>query len=537
MLIKLRNHGLLALIFLMLTLGQQYSFYMVKGIPVVPLPLGKYVGMYLFFLLLTLIKGDRLRLTFLSMLLVLNFPQMAHLSYFGTQILPSEIYLLFTQFHEISGTLKEDLQHILIPLIFTVIPVTIGRFTNKRIKTSWRWRPMSYLICLYLLYNPLRTYFTGNTWGRQPSTRELTSMNVYLSTSYFLGRILPHKFSQSAMAASDNSSLKLKLGAGRSPTWDKVIVILGESLTPRHMQLFGYSRATTPFLDSLKERADFFHTIALSGGVSTDIAIAYFMNLGFGAAGGIKAAKGNHCLFSLARKKSFKNHFISIQSSEQLRYISPYLCSSSLDEFRSLEDISPKTVDHQAARDRDLLRPLEDLLKENEKKFIMLHQRGSHSPWNLRYTDEARKFSGSPDPRTDDYDNSVLEFDLFWKELHNLLSRSTQRILVVYLSDHGESLGDDGKWGHGFIGPAAFEVPIIITSFNSPFPESIRKSPTYLTHYNIGLFLAQEMGYQLNQAPEEFPADYEVFGNDIDGFAGKASIKFKEKDYVVEHLP
>src|SRR5262249_34365495 len=152
------------------------------------------------------------------------------------------------------------------------------------------------------------------------------------------------------------------------------IVVLGESLTPRHMQLFGFRRPTTPFLTSKKDEDNFFFTKGLSGGVSTDIAVAFFMNLGFGSGGSLKAAKGDQCLFKLAKMKGLKTDFLSIQSAEQLRYITPYLCASSLERVRSLEDIAPQTADHQAARDRDLLPALNELVKAPGKDFIIVHQ-------------------------------------------------------------------------------------------------------------------------------------------------------------------
>ncbi|HXH73837.1 MAG TPA: sulfatase-like hydrolase/transferase [Bacteriovoracaceae bacterium] len=538
MLLKLRKQLFLALIFFILTLAQQYLFLALKGIPIVPLSFGKYVGVLIFFSLLSFIKTDFLRYIFMSMILILNAFQMGHLSYFGTQVLPAEIYLLFTQFGEVHGTVKEDFRHVLIPLMFTLVPLFLGWMAHKRLKSVYSWRGIEILVCLYVIYNPVRTYVTGNTWGRQPSTRELTGVNLYLTLSYFTGRILPHKLSQSsAGTAAQNSSMLLTLTPGSGPKWDKIVIVLGESLTPRHMQLFGYSRPTTPFLELQKDSPDFFYTTGLSGGVSTDIAVAYFLNLGFGSAGSIKAAKGDQCLFRLAKTKEFKTHFISIQSSEQLRYISPYLCASNLDDLRSLEDIAPETVDHQAASDRDLLGTLQEFTKVDGKDFLILHQRGSHSPWNLRFSQQAKLFSGSSDSRTDDYDNSVVEFDLFWKELHTILSNSAQKILLVYLSDHGESLGDNGRWGHGFVEPVSFEVPIIIKSFNQALPANTKKLPKFLTHFNLGLYITKELGYELNQKPEILPLDYEVYGNDIDGFAGKAAIKFNEKGYSFEFSP
>lgn len=449
---------------------------------------------------------------------------MCHLSYFGTQILPNEILLLFTQFHEVQGTMLVEFHHVLIPFLFTIIPAGIGFYVFRKSPDLFGHKALGILFCLYFIYNPARTFFTGNTWGRQPSTRELSGMNVYLSFSYFTGKILPHKIFRTKGRDVENSSLKLELTDVRKPVWDKIIFILGESLTPHHMSLFGYERNTTPYLLSQINDPNFYSTIGLSGGVSTDIAVAFLLNMGFGDSGSLKAAKGKHCLFKLAKDKKFSTHFLSIQSAEQLRYIAPYLCAASLDDYKSLEDISPMTKDHQAARDRDLLTYLNKIISFSSPQFIMLHQRGSHAPWSMRATADSKKFLD--ETNTDFYDNSVLEFDIFMKELDTLLKKSHQKILVVYSSDHGEALGEDGMWGHGTLIRSSFEIPVLFMAYNQELPPETRMIPKYFPHYNLSMYLANELGFKPNQEILKPVSDYVIFGNDIDGFAGKANVLF-----------
>jgi glucan phosphoethanolaminetransferase (alkaline phosphatase superfamily) len=538
MLQKLRNHLLLALVFFSLTLLQQYGFYAFKSFPIIWLSFGKYLTILFFFFIFTLIKGPKARFFVLSFFMLLNYFQMAHLSYFGTQILPNEIYLLFSDFHEVTGVVDAELQHVLIPLLFTLLPLALGYYFHRKLKTILHFKFVPALLILYFLYNPVRTYVTGNTWGRQPSTRELSGMNVYLSLSYFLGRILPHKLAGDRSSYSKNRALKLVLTKTDLKDWDNVIIVLGESLSPHQMSLYGYKRATTPYLDTLKNSPRFFNTIGLSSGVSTDISVAFFLNLGYGATGVVKAAKGDHCLFKSAKKSGFSTHFLSTQSGEQLRYITPYLCASSLDDYRSLESIAPGTENPNLAADKSLLPHLETLLKNNERKFIILHQRGSHAPWKLRSTPASTVFTNPQvDERINDYDNSVVEFDLFWKDLDTLLSQHKSKTLVIYLSDHGESLGKSQRWGHGFLASSSFEVPVMIQSFNKNLPENTLKLPRFLPQYNVGLFITQALGFDTNQSPIDLIDDYVIYGNDIDGFAGKAAITFDEKSYRFKPLP
>lgn len=520
------KHLALAFLFFILTLSQQYLFYFIKSIPIQLFASGKYLAIFAFFLVATFIRPLPLRYFWLAFIIIINAFQMGHLSYFGTQILPNEIYLFLSQFNEIHGTLMVEYHHVVIPLLFTLIPALVGYLAVKKTPGLYGSKVIGVLFCLYFIYNPIRTYVTGNTWGRQPSTRELSGMNVYLSFSYFMGKILPHKmFQGSAKNTVNNTSMHLKIENGNKLEWDKIVFILGESLTPHHMSLFGYERSTTPFLMNQMDAPDFFSTIGLSGGVSTDIAVAFLLNMGFGEAGSYKAAKGDQCLFKLAKNKGMGTHFISVQSQEQLRYISPFLCASSLDDLRTLEDISPQTTDDQAASDSLLLPELEKLLSFEASQFILLHQRGSHGPWEKRSLPGRRKYPH--DDKINHYDNSVVEFDLFFKELDKLIKKSGKKVLVVYVSDHGEGLGQNGVWGHGMLNRSSFEVPVIVISYLSELPPKTRLLPRNLTHYNLSLYLAEQLGYKLNQDSTKLVNDYVIFGNDIDGFAGKAEILFK----------
>ena len=527
MLKNYRNHLIIGLIFFAMTLGQQYLFYALKGLSIVPFSFGKYLLLVLFFTLATFIRGFGLRLFFLSLIFLLNYFQMAHLSYFGTQLVPNEIYLLVTQFHEIQGTLNAELHHILLPLTLTLIPFLMGFFLLRKADLHRGSRLLGVLFILYFAYNPIRTYVTGNTWGRQPSTRELGGMNVYLSFSYFLGKILPAKILNESHAQTPNSSLSLKVESTQESSWDKIIFVMGESLGHTHLSLYGYPRDTTPTLMALKSDPSFYFSKSLSSGVSTDISLAFFFNLGFGDAGVKKASTGVDCLFKHGKNQGFETGFFSIQTNEQLRYINPYLCLPSLNHFYGLEAVAPETVDTQAAEDRKLLSFLTKYLRPKAKQFFVLHQRGSHAPWAVRSTARSKKFltPEGVDSRVDDYDNSVVEFDFFMQELITLLQNQNEKILLVFTSDHGEALGENGSYGHGFLNALTFEVPFMVKSFGQELPLKLSTFPKITTHYSIGLFLLEEMGLSLNQASNSLINDYEIYGNDIDGFAGKAVLK------------
>lgn len=108
----------------------------------------------------------------------------------------------------------------------------------------------------------------------------------------------------------------------------------------------------------------------------------------------------------------------------------------------------------------------------------MLHLLGSHGPaYYRRYPAAFRQFE--PECRLDDayrcdtdalvnsYDNSLLYTDHVLGELVARLEQhgDTHDTAMIYLSDHGESLGEHGVFLHGFpykIAPSAqTEVPML----------------------------------------------------------------------------
>jgi lipid A ethanolaminephosphotransferase len=112
--------------------------------------------------------------------------------------------------------------------------------------------------------------------------------------------------------------------------------------------------------------------------------------------------------------------------------------------------------------DEVLLVGLDDLLAQlRTDTLIVLHQRGSHGPaYHRRYPAAFRRFV--PTCETNDlrecsreailntYDNTILYTDHVLGETIRLLRRHADRldIALVYVSDHGESLGENSLYLH-----------------------------------------------------------------------------------------
>lgn len=517
-----------------LTIVTQYLYHLNASQLAPAIELKKYIILGIFFLIFSFSKSSKLRLVSLSFVLFFSFFQWSHISYYGTRVFPHEIWLMFTQMGEIVGTLKEELHHLVIPFLLCAPSIGFIYWLNRKWDTKLVKIPfVSFLFIFYFTYNPIRTYVSGNTWGRQPSIQEFDGVNTYLSLSYFLGRILPGKIS----GGSGADSLEV-VGVKGKPKDINILMILGESLTPNHMSLYGYKRETTPYLETLATDPNFIFTRALSSGVSSDIAVAMFFNNTYGLGGTKYIFSGENCLFNLARQQGYSTKFYSTQSSQQLRYINSSICPKYVQDMKSLEDIDPEIEDSNAADDMFLVKELKEMdMGSKKKQFVTLHMRGTHGPFNLRYPAEFGKFVPKDAPTTErvgHYDNGVAYFDHFMKNLIAEVKTFETPTLVVYVSDHGEGLGEQGVWGHGSLNEISATTPYLLYKHKMDNVEF--ELPKLPTHLNVSLLMSELLGFKFNFKSNEQFKDYEILGNDIDGYAGRMLLQIKDGEIINQQI-
>jgi lipid A ethanolaminephosphotransferase len=129
--------------------------------------------------------------------------------------------------------------------------------------------------------------------------------------------------------------------------------------------------------------------------------------------------------------------------------------------------------------DEVLLNDLERLLKDHPRDLVLvLHQLGNHGPaYSQRYPAAFRRFEPTCDQAelgkcsreqiVNSYDNAVLYTDHFLTQaIQRLRGQTSHDAAMIYLSDHGESLGEKGIYLHGLpysIAPRdQTEVPMVM---------------------------------------------------------------------------
>ncbi|MFW3406470.1 phosphoethanolamine transferase [Aliarcobacter butzleri] len=134
----------------------------------------------------------------------------------------------------------------------------------------------------------------------------------------------------------------------------------------------------------------------------------------------------------------------------------------------------------EECRDEGMLVGLENYIEKNKDRdiLIVLHQMGNHGPaYYKRYPKEFEKFT--PVCKTNQleectqeeignaYDNAVLYTDYFLSKAINFLKpySKTKKTALFYISDHGESLGENGIYLHGMPYAIAPKEQINVASF------------------------------------------------------------------------
>jgi glucan phosphoethanolaminetransferase (alkaline phosphatase superfamily) len=229
----------------------------------------------------------------------------------------------------------------------------------------------------------------------------------------------------------------------------ELILILGEAVRADHLQLNGYNRNTTPLLSKRKKvisypklYSKYTHTVPSVIQLLTNKTI--------------KDTEENNKLysvFSVINKAGY--HTFWIANSTLVSSYEPIIRSNEkvklIDKFRSI-------MSFNKALDEKMLVPFDSVYNSNKYEFIGLHMTGSHWWYENRYSNEFRKFkpvikskhlpSCKKEEIINSYDNTILYLDNFIDQVITKAEKKDRKTLILFVADHGEILGEDGKWLH-----------------------------------------------------------------------------------------
>lgn len=253
-----------------------------------------------------------------------------------------------------------------------------------------------------------------------------------------------------------------------------VVVVAGETARAQNFQLNGYPRQTNPYL-SRKDNVISFRDVS-SCGTATAVSLpCMFSQMTRSQYDGVAAASEENVLDILQRTG------VSVLWRDNNNGGCKGVC-----ERVPTDDMPPLKVPglcvnrDGTCHDEILLHQLGARIEAMPGDgLIVLHQLGSHGPTYFeRYPADARTFIPTCDSNqiqkcsnealVNTYDNTLVYTDrLLGKAIDLLQTYADQRdVALIYVSDHGESLGEHGLYLHGtpyFIAPREqTQVPLVM---------------------------------------------------------------------------
>ncbi|MBR5147523.1 MAG: phosphoethanolamine transferase, partial [Bacteroidales bacterium] len=227
------------------------------------------------------------------------------------------------------------------------------------------------------------------------------------------------------------------------------VFVIGESLRSDHLQINGYERETTPYL--VKEDNIVMLTDIYTEACFTHTSVPHIMTQADSL--NPQKAYNEQSFVTIFNNAGFRTTWIANQES-----VSTYAYFMNECDTLIYVNGSKSVYTFDKWLDEDILPYLEDELQDsNPTQLHIVHSIGSHWWYNSHYTDEFERYkpvvmsrvvsSNTQEEMINSYDNTILYTDYFIKNTIDLIR--DKKAILVYLSDHGESLGEDGYFLHG----------------------------------------------------------------------------------------
>lgn len=438
------------------------------------------VSVSVFFLSMSIIAllGLLPRLIFKGLMILLTLLGATSLVvwlYYGIAMTPDMVRnFLATDFHEASGYWSWSLA-----LNFILISLP-GLLLINRLRSSRR--PESKLkrlgICVvtllcgvFVLFIQLQP-FSALMRGDKSLRYLFAPVNIVYSTS-------------STLLRDQNPEKAQKVIVDPSPkaifTSDKptlFVVLIGETARSANWQLANYEKATNPELSKLnivnipKVQAC---------GTSTDVSLPCMLSRVGRRDYDRKRILSEESLPSLLKRAGFSVTWIDNQSG----------CKGTCDGVRVTKPTPDPLYCHAGTcMDGVFNRSVDETfnaLKTQNHTVLFLHMMGSHGPAYYKRSTESEKVFGKEctDPTFKScskesiraaYDSSIRYTDRVVAELiRKLQNRTDINTALIYLSDHGESLGENGLYLHGapyYIAPDEQKIVPMVMWFSEPFKKN-----------------------------------------------------------------
>ena len=299
---------------------------------------------------------------------------------------------------------------------------------------------------------------------------------------------------------SDKQAEEIKLPDGKITDNEKAVVVLviGESARKANFQLYGYNRPTNPLLSK-----------------QTDLKVFQTNSCATYTTAGTKAIlepKNSGDLYELLPNYAFRTGAdVTWRTSN---WGEPPI---HIDEYLTIKELTEKYPEADKTHDELLFTGLRQRIEQSPKNkvLIVLHTSTSHGP---KYADKYPKKFEVFKPVANNveeaeknlpmlinaYDNTIVYTDYLLNGLINTLrDMKDWRSAMLFISDHGESLGENKMFMHGLplkLAPKTqYEIPFLVwtsagyRNYRTDLPPVLEQH--YIFHSVLNLLSIQSPAY------------------------------------------
>ena len=299
---------------------------------------------------------------------------------------------------------------------------------------------------------------------------------------------------------SDKQAEEIKLPDGKITDNEKAVVVLviGESARKANFQLYGYNRPTNPLLSK-----------------QTDLKVFQTNSCATYTTAGTKAIlepKNSGDLYELLPNYAFRTGAdVTWRTSN---WGEPPI---HIDEYLTIKELTEKYPEADKTHDELLFTGLRQRIEQSPKNkvLIVLHTSTSHGP---KYADKYPKKFEVFKPVANNveeaeknlpmlvnaYDNTIVYTDYLLNGLINTLrDMKDWRSAMLFISDHGESLGENKMFMHGLplkLAPKTqYEIPFLVWTsagyrdYRTDLPPVLEQH--YIFHSVLNLLSIQSPAY------------------------------------------
>lgn len=239
-------------------------------------------------------------------------------------------------------------------------------------------------------------------------------------------------FSKERTDRKDNMS---KLLLSHKPEAGVYVLVIGESQNRAHMQAYNYHRATTPWLDSMKnDKNMLLFTKAYSCHTHTVPTLLYaltaknqYNNI---------AVKNAVSVLEVAEAAGFETVWLS----NQVKYSAWDTPVTSIASEANQQKWINSTLGESTNTDYFDGKLIEELekIKITDKMLIVMHLMGNHGSYEQRYPKAFEKYDGKN--TIDKCDNSIIYNDYVMSQVYKRARKIPNFKGLVYCSDHADAI-------------------------------------------------------------------------------------------------